>query len=167
MALNLEKLKVLVVDDVDPIQQLIAKIVNTIGVEQLYTANNGEEAFDLFCKVNADIILTDWHMPDCNGIDFIKKVRTSDYSPNKMVPIIMITGYSAPTRIATCRDEGSTEFIAKPFTAENLIQKINHVIQKPRDFIDCEDFFGPDRRRNRGAKYQGPYRRESDQRIIV
>ena len=167
MSLKLEKLKVLVVDDVDPIQQLISKIVNTIGVGQLHTAKNGAEAFDTFCKVNSDIILTDWHMPDCCGIEFIKKVRTSDYSPNKMVPIIMITGYSAPTRIATCRDEGSTEFIAKPFTAENLVQKISHVIQKPRDFIDCDNFFGPDRRRNRGTEYHGPYRRESDQRITV
>tara|TARA_R110001592_G_scaffold29350_1_gene106474 strand:+ start:3720 stop:4220 length:501 start_codon:yes stop_codon:yes gene_type:complete len=162
MSLKLDKLKILVVDDIEPIKQLIADTIGTLGVQHIHTASDGNEAFDVFCNTNPDIVLTDWHMPRGSGIDLMKKIRTSDYSPNKMVPIIMITGYSAPSRIATCRDGGATEFLAKPFDAKGLIMRISHVIKHPRDFIDCLDYFGPDRRRNLKKNYQGAYKRQTD-----
>lgn len=162
MSVNLEKLKVLIVEDIDPIKCLVTAIIETLGAKQIYTAEDGEEGFNTFCNVNPDIVLTDWHMPRNSGIDLVKNIRRSDYSPNRMAPIIMITGYNAPARISKCRDEGVTEFIAKPFSAEDLIKRIAHVIKYPRDFIDCIGYFGPDRRRSNNDNYKGKLRRESD-----
>ncbi len=66
------------------------------------------------------------------------------------------------------RDAGVTEFLVKPFTAHDLARRIAHVINKPRDFIETQDFFGPDRRRRQADEsgYTGVKRRDEDKGII-
>lgn len=78
--------------------------------------------------------------------------------------MVLITGYSAWSRVEEARDAGVTEFLVKPFTANDLAKRIAHVINKPRDFIETQDFFGPDRRRRspQAAGYNGPMRRTDD-----
>ncbi len=166
MSFKLDKLKVLVVEDTPPIKNLIVHILTTLGTCQIHVAEDGEKGFDIFCRVNPDIVITDWHMPNKDGIDLLQNIRKSPSSPNPMAPVIMITGYNANNRIATCRDEGVTEYMVKPFTAQDLIMRISHVIKRPRDFIDNSDYFGPDRRRNRKKEYTGSMRRKTDQKRI-
>ena len=104
-----------------------------------------------------------WHTEtDLSGLDLVDQIRNSDASPNKMTPIIIMTGYSARPRIESARDTGVTEFLVKPFSASDLARRISHVIKKPRDFIEAEGFFGPDRRRHRDENYPGPHRRSDD-----
>ena len=79
-----------------------------------------------------------------------------------MVPVILMTGYSAQPRIENARDLGVTEFLVKPFSASDLARRIAYVINKPRDFVDSEQFFGPDRRRRKDEDYGGPQRRGDD-----
>ena len=81
-----------------------------------------------------------------------------------MVPIIMMTGYSAMPRVSEARDCGATEFLVKPFSANDMARRIAYVINKPRDFIETEDFFGPDRRRRKIDNYRGPRRRDDDRK---
>ena len=65
--------------------------------------------------------------------------------------------------IEEARDAGVTEFLVKPFTANDIARRITHVINRPRDFIETQDFFGPDRRRRRDdTTYKGPLRRGDD-----
>jgi hypothetical protein len=61
------------------------------------------------------------------------------------------------------RDMGVTEFLAKPFTANDLAKRLTHVINAPRDFILSADYFGPCRRRRRNSEFTGPLRRIADQ----
>jgi DNA-binding response OmpR family regulator len=131
-------------------------------VGTIYTANDGEKAFEIFCRENPDILIADWHMIPLNGIELVKMIRQSPLSPNKMVPVIMMTGYSALPRVAEARDTGVTEFLVKPFSANDLARRIAYVINKPRDFVETEDFFGPDRRRRIADDYNGPKRRDAD-----
>lgn len=162
MALSLDKLSVLVVEDVAPMRQLLMVILQTLGIGKVLTANEGIEGFELFCNEKPDIVITDWHMEPCDGIELTYQIRNQPSSPNKTVPIIMLTGYSAANRIQRSRDAGATEYLAKPFTAEGLIKRITYVIENPRDFILAQDYFGPDRRRKTAASYRGPRRRISD-----
>jgi len=81
-----------------------------------------------------------------------------------MVPIVMITGYSAWSRVETARDKGVTEFLIKPFTADDVAKRLASVITNPRDFIEIETFFGPDRRRRVAPNFTGPYRRKEDEK---
>ena len=162
MAFRFEKLSVLVAEDTIPMMKLVVSVLETLGVGTLYTASDGEKAFELFCRVNPDIIISDWHMIPVSGIELVNRVRSSPESPNKMVPIIMMTGYSAMPRVSEARDMGATEFLVKPFSANDLARRIAYVINKPRDFIDTENFFGPDRRRRVIDNFNGPFRRDSD-----
>ena len=93
MAFEFSKLKVLVVEDVAPMRQLFIAILRNLGIKNIEEAQNGDEAFEKFSKNNHDIILSDWMMTPGDGLELAHKVRRSAESPNKMAPIILITGY--------------------------------------------------------------------------
>ena len=80
-------------------------------------------------------------------------------APKKDVPIIILTGYAFPSRIESARDNGITEYLIKPFTAESLAQRITHVINHPRDMVESPMFVGPDRRRKGSKNFTGKERR--------
>ena len=162
MAFRFEKLTVLVVEDTIPMLKLVSSVLDTLGVGQVYTAAEGSEGYDAFCMYNPDIVITDWHMKPTSGIDLVEHIRNKEDSPNRTVPIVMMTGFSAMPRVAQARDTGVTEFLVKPFSANDLARRIAYVINKPRDFIETNDYFGPDRRRRKIEDYKGPYRRDSD-----
>ncbi|MCD8498230.1 MAG: response regulator [Alphaproteobacteria bacterium] len=143
-------------------RKLVCSVLDTLGVGRTFTANEGDHGFSIFCSERPDIVIADWHMEPMSGIELVDKIRTSPSSPNKFVPIIMMTGYSAMPRVAEARDTGATEFLVKPFSANDLAKRIAHVINKPRDFIEADKYFGPDRRRRKLDDYRGPLRREED-----
>lgn len=162
MGFKFEKLSILIVEDTAPMQKLVSSVLDALGVGRIYTADEGAKGFTKFCEVNPDIVITDWHMLPMSGIELVDKIRRDDQSPNKTVPIIMMTGYSALPRVAQARDKGTTEFLVKPFSANDLARRIAYVINKPRDFIDTGQYFGPDRRRRVVENYPGPFKRLTD-----
>jgi len=162
MGFKFERLSILIVEDTTPMRKLVTSVLETLGVGQILTASDGEEGFNIFCQENSDIVIADWHMLPMSGIDLVYKIRREQQSPNKMVPIVMMTGYSALPRVAQARDTGATEFLVKPFSANDLARRIAYVINKPRDFIETPDYFGPDRRRRIIDNYPGPKRRMAD-----
>ncbi|MBL4804429.1 MAG: response regulator [Alphaproteobacteria bacterium] len=162
MAFQFEKLSVLIVEDTIPMLKLVSSVLDALGVGTIHTAAEGAEGFEIFCRDHPDIVITDWHMKPTSGIELVKQIRLSKKSPNRTTPIIMMTGFSALPRVAEARDSGVTEFLVKPFSANDLARRLAYVINKPRDFIETRDYFGPDRRRRRVEGYKGPYRRNSD-----
>ena len=164
MPLKLSKLSVLVIDDTKPMVDLISGVLDGLGVGQIYTAVNGEAGLDSVKRLNPDIVLCDWEMPEFNGIEFTKEIRTNTLYPNPQVPIMMMSGYGMPNRVLKARDAGITEFIVKPFMAQDIAKRIVYVVNHPRDFIDSETYTGPDRRRQQKPDYKGPFRREDDQK---
>ena len=155
MTLKLENLSVLVIEDTIPMRKLIVSVLESLGVATVYTADNGAHGFVQYQKYNPDIIITDWLMQPVDGIEFVKMVRSHPESQNRMVPIIIITGYSAITRVVEARDQGVTEFLVKPFTASDLAKRMAYVINRPRDFVEAPKYYGPDRRRKRDEEF-GP-----------
>lgn len=162
MTLQFDRLSILVVEDNTAMRKLIASVLDSLGVRHVYYADEGQKGFETFLQNRPDIVLTDWLMEPVNGIELTRTIRNDPHSPNQMVPIIMITGYSAPSRVIKARDTGITEFLVKPFTANDLARRLSHVINHPRDFIEHPEYFGPDRRRRRDPNYKGPFRRASD-----
>ncbi len=162
MAYQLKTVKILIIDDVIPMQTLLRSILNTFGFQSIETANNGQDGFEKFCRYNPDLVLTDWMMEPLNGIELVERIRKDPLSPNRFVPIILMTGFSSRLRVEYARDVGVTEFLVKPFTARELYARIEHVIEKPRQFVGANGFFGPDRRRRKTNDYDGPSKRATD-----
>ncbi|MEC7702831.1 MAG: response regulator [Pseudomonadota bacterium] len=162
MAYNFNSVTVLVVDDNIPMLQITKSLLLTFGVGNVLTAKDGEAAFELFQRYDPDLIITDWMMRPMDGIALAKKIRRDKTAKNPYVPIILMTGFSEKHRIFEARDEGITEILVKPFKARDLYKRLFQIIEKPRQFVRSEDFFGPDRRRRNNGEYQGPRRRQED-----
>lgn len=155
----MKELTVLIVEDSEPMMDIMVTILNRFGFGRILTAQDGEQGFSLFQRYKPDLIITDWHMEPVDGLEMTRWIRRNKYSVNRMIPIILMTGFTEHSRIANARDLGVTEILVKPFKAEDLARRIMHVIDVPRDFIEAQQFFGPDRRRTRKDGYQGADRR--------
>ncbi|MBU6235460.1 MAG: response regulator [Alphaproteobacteria bacterium] len=162
MPYQFDKISVLVVEDNQPMALMAKSILETFGIQTVVLAKNGEEGFETFCKQNNDIILADWMMKPMDGISLTRAIRNEARSPNPFVPIILMTGFSEKLRVEQARDSGVSEFLVKPFEAKDLYKRVVQVIERPRQFIRCETFFGPDRRRKADPNFVGPWRRETD-----
>jgi two-component system chemotaxis response regulator CheY len=86
-------------------------------------------------------------MEPVTGIDLTELIRTSSKSPSPYIPVIMISAYSDEARVEMARDHGVTEFLAKPFTVERLMERLETVIENPRPFVRTDSYFGPERRK--------------------
>lgn len=162
MAYTLEKARILVVDDMKPMLSLAKSVLKIFGFHNVYAADNGQEAFELVCKHDPDIVITDWMMEPVDGLELTAMIRKNPMAPNPYVPVLMMTGFSSRLRVENARDIGVTEFLVKPFSSRDLYSRIVQIIEKPRQFVDAGTFFGPDRRRKLVKDYEGPRRRDDD-----
>lgn len=164
---NLERLRVLVVDDNHHMINIVKTILRGFGIKDFYEARDAVEAFDIVRSESVDFIVVDYQMEILDGTDFIRLVRTADDSPNPYIPIIMLTAYSERSKVEAARDAGVTEFCCKPVTATELYRKVASVINNPRPFVRTSAYFGPDRRRRDSEAYRGPERRSAEQSTEV
>lgn len=144
-------------------QELLRSVLEAIGFKEIYTALDGQKGFEVFCQNSPDLVIADWMMSPINGITLANMIRTHKNSPNPYVPIILMTGFSQKNRVIEARDSGITEFMVKPFRVDDLYKRIERIIESPRQFVESETFFGPDRRRRKDRMYEGPKRRQSDE----
>jgi CheY-like chemotaxis protein len=159
---GLSALRVLLVDDNQHMRSIVATVLGGVGVTQVRESGDGAEALGILRQWPADLAIVDFRMAPVDGVEFTRLVRNAADSPNKFLPIIMMTGYAERSRVMEARDAGVTEFIVKPLTARALVDRLNNVIFKPRAFIRTPDYFGPDRRRRQDPAFQGPFRRKTD-----
>jgi two-component system chemotaxis response regulator CheY len=157
-----DKAKILIVDDMKPMLSLTKSILSIFGFKEVFTAENGEQGFEAVCRHDPDLILTDWIMEPLDGLEFTRRIRRDPKTPNPYVPVIMMTGFSSKLRVEQARDIGITEFLVKPFAARDLYLRVAQIIERPRQFVEAEDFFGPDRRRKLNTEGSIPKRREAD-----
>ena len=161
----IESLKALVVEDNAHMRALLRSLLIALGLRDVTEAANGDEAFALLREHGADLILTDLSMEPVDGIAFTRAVRSAENSPNPYVPIIMVTGHTERHRVEAARDAGVTEFLAKPVTVHNLLLRVIEIVERPRSYVRCPGYFGPDRRRRTDSDYSGPWRRSDDSEL--
>ena len=162
MSGGFEGLKALIVEDNQHMRSLLRALLNSVGIVDVSEASHGATGIETLRRRRADLVLTDLAMKPMDGLAFTRYVRNDPQSPNPFVPIIMITGHTEKHRVESARDAGVTEFLAKPITAHNLYARIAEIMERPRAFVRCEDYFGPDRRRKVLENYAGPWRRHDD-----
>jgi two-component system chemotaxis response regulator CheY len=94
-------------------------------------------------------LIVDWEMEPMDGMELVEKIRNDSASPDRFMPIIMVTAHSERPRIIAARDAGINEFVMKPVSARTLFSRLNAVIEHPRRYVRAGEYFGPDRRRKR------------------
>lgn len=112
-------MKVLVVDDSTAMLRVIKLTLSEVGLTDVDTALNGKEAVEKFEAGHYDLILTDWNMPEMNGIEFVKEVRAKDQD----VYMIMVTTECKKEQVIEAIEAGVDNYVTKPFSKKR-IQKI-------------------------------------------
>ncbi len=158
---DLSKLSVLIVEKHASLRAMIMAIFREFGVELISGADSPETGYEVFNKMNPDIVLVDW-APDFDGIGLLNRIRTDKDSPNPYVPVIIVTAHSEKDRVIEARDFGMTEFLAKPISAKMLYERIAIMVESERPFVKDSKYFGPDRRR-RERDFEGDNRRGETQ----
>lgn len=153
---------VMIIEDNLFMRQLVRKMLHGFGVRHLLEGADGSEGLEILSRDYVDLVICDWLMDPLDGCGFTQTVRTATDSPNTHLPIVMITGHTEPWRIRFARDAGVTEILAKPVSAQKLMERMVYVIEEPRRSVDSFAYAGPDRRRRRFGTFTGKNRRNSE-----
>ena len=116
--------QVMVVDDSPVIRKIVEKLLRMLGFGgfNFLGAENGIAALAILEEKKVDLIITDLHMPDMDGIEFVKEVRLNEKID--LLPILMITSDYNTDKMLEAYDAGVDEFMQKPFKAVALEEKI-------------------------------------------
>jgi two-component system, chemotaxis family, chemotaxis protein CheY len=108
----------LVVDDFGTMRKIIKSVLQKINITDVIEAENGINALALLKKEHADIIISDWIMPEMTGIEFLKACKDDDSI--KHIPFIMVTAEAQKECIMEAIKSGVDNYIVKPFTPDKL-----------------------------------------------
>ena len=122
-------LKVLIVDDATFIRDMVKRAMRQIAPDaELFEAIDGNRAVALIKQKAPDLILSDWEMPEMGGDELLKWVRAQ---PDFLsTPFIMITSRGDRNHVQEAVNAGVSDYISKPFTAEELHRKIHKQLKR-------------------------------------
>ena len=122
--------RVLVVDDMMTMRKLVKKICKEIGFTDIIEAGDGAQAWSALVESNpaVGLIISDWNMPNSSGLDLLKRVRADQQ--RKDIPFVMVTAEAERHQIVEALQAGVNNYVIKPFTSENLLQKLEASHQK-------------------------------------
>ncbi len=119
---------ILVVDDFGSIRDFLCKTLNQKGYKTL-SAVNGKEAFETLEQdlEKIDLILTDFNMPEMNGMELLKKIRSTAATKEK--PVIFLTTESEPTKMREAKELGLSAWVTKPYKLSNFLSRIEYALK--------------------------------------
>jgi DNA-binding response OmpR family regulator len=122
-------IKFLVIDDAAFIRDLIKKALrDNFPGSTVHDSNSAKRAMAMTKSLRYDIVLSDWEMPEMSGEEFLRWLREQEHYST--TPFIMISSRSEKEYIVKAIHAGVSDYIGKPFTAEELVAKINKQLKK-------------------------------------
>jgi len=120
-------LKLLVVDDSSTMRRIIKNTLSRLGYEDVLEGEDGVQGWTVL-NDNPDMgmLITDWNMPEMNGLELVKKVRADSRFVD--LPIIMVTTEGGKAEVITALKAGVNNYIVKPFTPQVLKEKLAAVL---------------------------------------
>jgi CheY-like chemotaxis protein len=118
------KKKIMVIDDSIVIRKMVEIALE--GEDYLIqTATNAKDGIEGIEKNNPNLIILDMILPDMNGIDVLKKIKSS-----RKTPVIMLSGKDAPQLVESAKEMGVDDFLPKPFRDEELVEKVKYLLSQ-------------------------------------
>ncbi len=118
---------VLVVDDSAMMRKIVIKNLKDCGFDVVVTeANDGLEGLEKFKAGAFDCVLSDWNMPNMDGLTMVKEIRKLD--PTKKVAVIMITTEGSADKVKDAVLAGANNYLAKPFTPDRFKEKLAKIL---------------------------------------
>ncbi|RMF56645.1 MAG: response regulator [Calditrichaeota bacterium] len=120
-------MRFLAVDDSPTMRRIVVNTLKRIGFNDVVEATNGKDALVKLYSEKIDFIITDWNMPEMNGLEFVQAVKADDNYKN--IPILMITTRGVKDDIIQAMKVGVSSYIVKPFTPQTLKEKIESILK--------------------------------------
>ena len=152
---NLQKLKVLVVDDSRTVRHALERLLREMSVETVELAEDGADAIKKLRDFPADLVLCDLHMVPLDGIEFTRLLRGAEDSPNPYVPVLILTGDATVAQLRNALAAGANDFMSKPIKLDSLRRKIQGLFARPMVFVRDQGDHGHGRARRRRAAHPG------------
>ena len=124
--MNFENLKVLVVDDLHTMREIIRSVLSEIEIKNVHEAESGSVALIKIKKTRFDVILLDWNMPNMSGIEVLRAIRADPSTKN--IPVIMVTAENESDNILAAAQAGVSDYIIKPFSGNTLETKLKQIL---------------------------------------
>lgn len=122
------KMKFLVVDDFSTMRRIVRNLLKELGFTNVDEAEDGAIALQKLQGGSFDFVVTDWNMPNMDGLTLLQTIRST---PNlKQLPVLMITAEAKKENIIAAAQSGASGYIVKPFTAGTLSEKLNKIFEK-------------------------------------
>jgi two-component system chemotaxis response regulator CheY len=122
------RMKVLVVDDFATMRKIVRNILKQIGFEDITEAEDGNVALRVIKSESVGLVVTDWNMPNMNGLDLLREIRGNPDTAG--LPVLMVTAEGLKENVMDAVKAGVNNYVVKPFTAEVLQEKIETIFRK-------------------------------------
>ena len=115
--------RILIAEDEKLFRIMLSDFIEQFDYE-VVAAEDGAMAWDLFNKSEFDLVITDINMPNMNGIELLKRVR----SVKPDLPLIVITGVSLESVHTSAKDYGASDLLIKPFKMKDLLGSVSRLL---------------------------------------
>ena len=124
---------VLIVDDSLPMRAVIKKAIKVSGfkVDNFFVASDGKEALNILNAEWLDLVIADYNMPRMNGLELIGEMKKDELLGT--IPVVIITTEGSQQRIEDFMEQGAADYIKKPFTPEEIREKLNRIMGETDD----------------------------------
>ena len=122
------KMKFLVVDDFSTMRRIVRNLLKELGYTNVDEAEDGVVALQKLEAGGFDFVVTDWNMPNMDGLTLLQRVRQSPQL--KHLPVLMITAEAKKENIIAAAQAGASGYIVKPFTSATLAEKLQKIFEK-------------------------------------
>ena len=126
---DMSTLRILLADDEPAARGYVEMILRDLGITNIAIAEDGHDALSRFDghQTDFDLIICDWKMPRLSGLEFLKLVRAS----RPEMPFLMVTALATMIAVEEAMAHDVTAYIAKPFSPEQLEEKILVLVNRP------------------------------------
>jgi len=125
---NPTDLKFLIVDDFSTMRRIVRGLLKEMGCQNTEEAEDGVVALGMLKASKFDFVVSDINMPNMNGFDLLKAIKTDDNL--KHLPVLMVTAEARKEDIVRAAQDGAAGYIVKPFTKATLEDKVQKILQK-------------------------------------
>lgn len=117
---------ILVVDDFATMRRILKGNLRQLGFSNILEAEDGRLALEELKKNKVDLIISDWNMPNMNGLELLKAVKGDESF--KKIPFVMVTAEGQKSNVMEAVKAGVSNYVVKPFTPETLEEKLKKVL---------------------------------------
>lgn len=128
--MDLSNYPLLVVDDFATMRRIVSNLLRESGAVDITEAENGAEALRKLETGRIKFVVSDWNMPNMNGLELLQAVRNSPQL--KDLPFLLVTAEARKENIVDAAQAGADGYIVKPFTAATLNEKIMMILKRKR-----------------------------------